>query len=418
MDIDECNLKTHNCSSQSATCANNYGSYVCECRPGFKTWNGTDCQDVDECSLRTDGCTGLATCVNTLGYFRCECPPGLKSNGTGCRELDECELNATCSIDAYCTIENGTFSCVCKPGFTGDGFFCTAQLCPPSRTFLGNVTDITNVQKSLSCSPGLTFPPDIPSTYYCDGTTSWPKCLDVDECDLRVDGCTGVASCVNTLGSFRCACPPGYKANGTGCEDINECLGRYPLCKYTRCFNEIGGFKCCSPGYIANRTMLNSTGIKECTAQACPKSSSFLGTVTDITNVLKKLTCHPGLALEPGVPATQYCDGQDLWPVCIDADECSLNIHKCTGMATCVNTHRSYQCTCSPAFRSNGTDCEDINECLLPSPPCEYERCINEIGNYTCCQRGITDEWNNLPPTVLQSPQRLTSLQSFKGKVH
>ena len=47
---------------------------------------------------------------------------------------------------------------------------------------------------------------------------------------------------------------------------------------------------------------------------------------------------------------------------------------------------------------------------VLPASSPDYVR--------LCFPYSIIDEWNNLPPTVLQSPPRLTSLQSFKGKVH
>ena len=36
----------------------------------------------------------------------------------------------------------------------------------------------------------------------------------------------------------------------------------------------------------------------------------------------------------------------------------------------------------------------------------------------SCFPYSIIEKWENLPPTVLQSTPRLTSLQSFKGKVH
>ncbi|MCP3662601.1 MAG: calcium-binding EGF-like domain-containing protein [Gammaproteobacteria bacterium] len=29
--------------------------------------------------------------------------------------------------------------------------------------------------------------------------------------------------CVNTEGSYRCMCPPGYEQIGDRCSDINEC---------------------------------------------------------------------------------------------------------------------------------------------------------------------------------------------------
>ena len=46
---------------------------------------------------------------------------------------------------------------------------------------------------------------------------------DEDECALMTHDCSGVAACVNTVGSFYCSCPPGYTISPEG----NTCLGIY-----------------------------------------------------------------------------------------------------------------------------------------------------------------------------------------------
>lgn len=40
---------------------------------------------------------------------------------------------------------------------------------------------------------------------------------DIQECSLRLDDCSEVASCVNTEGSFRCTCLQGYQGDGKEC---------------------------------------------------------------------------------------------------------------------------------------------------------------------------------------------------------
>ncbi|XP_065181489.1 fibrillin-2-like [Sycon ciliatum] len=219
-----------------------------------------------------------------------------------------------------------------------------------------------------------------------------PAVTDIDECVTGSHVCHANSTCQNTIGSYNCSCHSGFTGDGKNCTDINECLLPSPPCDYKRCINEMGNYTCCQLGYRANRTI---PGIEECTIQACPKPGNFFdGTVTDITNILKNLTCKPGLVwpgLKPGVPAPHYCDGQSIWPSCADADECNLNIHKCNGMAMCVNTYRSYQCTCPSAFRSNGTDCEDVDECSLELHGCTgLATCENMVGSFLCkCPPGL-----------------------------
>ena len=41
---------------------------------------------------------------------------------------------------------------------------------------------------------------------------------DVDECAERPAVCDGPVVCENTIGSYKCVCPPGYRGNSTHCE--------------------------------------------------------------------------------------------------------------------------------------------------------------------------------------------------------
>jgi len=40
----------------------------------------------------------------------------------------------------------------------------------------------------------------------------------VNECTLNTDNCDEQATCTNTIGSFTCACNPGYSGTGVDCE--------------------------------------------------------------------------------------------------------------------------------------------------------------------------------------------------------
>ena len=40
---------------------------------------------------------------------------------------------------------------------------------------------------------------------------------DIDECVLNTDDCSDFAICTNTIGSYTCACKPGFVGDGKTC---------------------------------------------------------------------------------------------------------------------------------------------------------------------------------------------------------
>lgn len=107
-DINECKINSTFCQANS-TCDNKIGGYDCLCNTGlidvggvcvgiiiiffviiiiktidFKYWHFSI--DYDECN-NTNICNSNATCVNSFGSYDCECNPGYKDlygNGTVC----------------------------------------------------------------------------------------------------------------------------------------------------------------------------------------------------------------------------------------------------------------------------------------------------------------------------------------------
>nr|XP_046192560.1 adhesion G protein-coupled receptor E1-like [Oncorhynchus gorbuscha] len=85
-DIDECKElePTPPCES-TATCYNTYGSFYCQCQPGFISTTTVDftpltgkCKDIDECQDTPQVCGSNASCLNTIGSFHCQCQPGFR----------------------------------------------------------------------------------------------------------------------------------------------------------------------------------------------------------------------------------------------------------------------------------------------------------------------------------------------------
>ena len=44
-----------------------------------------------------------------------------------------------------------------------------------------------------------------------------PSIVDIDECSRGTDRCDAIATCMNTIGSYLCACPNGTNGNGFTC---------------------------------------------------------------------------------------------------------------------------------------------------------------------------------------------------------
>ncbi len=77
--------------------------------------------------------------------------------------------------------------------------------------------------------------------------------LDIDECGLMIHDCENGTICRNTIGSFRCSCPPGYQITKSNCTDVDECnVSRLNLChpELAVCSNTVGSYSCtCKHGY-------------------------------------------------------------------------------------------------------------------------------------------------------------------------
>ncbi|KAM4662543.1 hemicentin-2 [Discoglossus pictus] len=246
------------------------------------------------------------------------CPVGFVQSDTYCADDDECDLHMPCSHTCHNTF--GSFSCSCPAGYAlaPDALNCRdldecrlgSHHCPPGQEC---VNTVGSYQCLLRCGPG--FRPN------AEGTS----CEDIDEC-AHTSPCQ--QRCLNTIGSYRCACDPGYQLRGTGCIDINECL-RGVCQPQQHCKNTLGSYQC-----IEN----------------CPT-----GTIRS----------------EAGT--------------CTDIDECRDGSHMCRYNQLCENTVGGYRCTCPRGYRSQGAGrpCLDINECQQVPKPCAYQ-CQNMAGSYKC----------------------------------
>uniref|UniRef100_A0A4W5QKQ2 Fibulin 2 n=1 Tax=Hucho hucho TaxID=62062 RepID=A0A4W5QKQ2_9TELE len=260
-----------------------------------------------------------------------------------------------------------------------------------------------------------------------------PEVEDVDECQVY-QGTLCHHRCINTPGSFRCACYPGYglqkdavscvpgkgklllagnglcmqqcssvagkpgcscfpgfslMADGQSCQDINECLMSTRTCQMNeRCVNTAGSFVCqrqitCSLGYQINNDVCED--VDEC----------FQGTHN----------CRPGFECVNSEgsfrcnakPRCSMGFTQDTHGNCIDIDECGVVGQPCSPGFNCINTVGSYSCQrkiimCSRGYHASpdGARCIDVDECQSALLHCgEGQICHNLPGSYRCdCQTG------------------------------
>uniref|UniRef100_F6S5F0 Uncharacterized protein n=1 Tax=Ciona intestinalis TaxID=7719 RepID=F6S5F0_CIOIN len=195
---------------------------------------------------------------------------------------------------------------------------------------------------------------------------------DINECELIVDLCNGNSSCINTLGSYICLCPPGFTLQGNSsdpCQDVDEC---YPeeeekQCGFNAyCVNNPGSYTCiCESGYLGDGQY------------TCECKLGFIG---------DGINCYG---------SGNYCE---------DVDECKV-FDFCHMYATCENHQGSFSCNCKPGFAGNGYVCQalyfstifrnnaDIDECLNNMSNCLRDgtsSCSNTIGSYFCaCADGF-----------------------------
>lgn len=136
-------------------------------------------------------CAADAECIEVGdGSPYCACRPGFTGDGVvECVDIDECAVGQQdCEPNMDCIDLEGTYACACSRGYACDQ--ATVDTCA-----------MQSLDRAVChCPAGLSGPP--------------PLCADLDECALGVHTCEH--RCVNTVGSFDCACNAGYARRGAG----------------------------------------------------------------------------------------------------------------------------------------------------------------------------------------------------------
>ncbi|EDV27736.1 uncharacterized protein TRIADDRAFT_53733 [Trichoplax adhaerens] len=385
-DQDEC---TSNPTICAHNCTNTVGSYKCSCRNGYQLRaDGRTCQDIDECTNITT-CPLNTICTNTPGSYECQCVDGFQFIGTECEDIDECsrpELNA-CNRYASCVNFAGSYNCLCKSGFDGNGIVCT----------------------------------------------------DINECN-NINNCSSNAQCQNDIGSYRCICRNGFTGNGFTCTDINECDNLSSCRREEICYNTLSSYYCaCKKGFYLDSNTNSTTHCKaglyyvgeiklngRFTSDLSNKGSqAYLLLTTETVNKLNAAlladirtqytvrqliitNVRPGsividfsITLLPNATSVtaQFLDSVTNrsikqignYPVALitfqDYDQCAdPQANSCSKLQNCTKKPGTYGCTCINGYQLDlqSNNCQDIDECLVPSRCANNSICINEPGGFQC----------------------------------
>ncbi|XP_026224128.1 fibulin-2-like isoform X1 [Anabas testudineus] len=240
---------------------------------------------------------------------------------------------------------------------------------------------------------------------------------DMDEC-LIYEGNICHHRCVNTPGSYRCECFPGYVLQEDAFTCAQEMAGEentlkeddratveatspltppsQPLAPPNPCEGNnpceqhctpVGGRpQCsCSPGFSLGNDERSCEDVNEClSARACQLNERCVNTAGSYS-CQRMITCPPGYQIRNNV--------------CNDINECLERSHNCELGFDCVNTEGSFRCNpkprCSDGFTQDAQgNCKDIDECSTLAQPCSPGfNCINTAGSYMCqrkmmCSRG------------------------------
>ncbi|XP_057703830.1 latent-transforming growth factor beta-binding protein 1 isoform X9 [Corythoichthys intestinalis] len=248
---------------------------------------------------------------------------------------------------------------------------------------------------------------------------------DLDECQLQ--GVCPNGNCVNTVGSYRCMCKPGYIPNSmlTSCISMfkeicpggmgytvlpnppvnkpvtvyqtpSEPLTPHPLPTPEKPVEAFGKPEEIIPVATAapdQELVVPAVSIRPVVDSILPQLSPGVSTV-------KMNATYPEVVEQssPPVPVEILPSnaGQDIAPTqSAEVDECQINPYIC-GRGLCYNTAEGYTCHCDDGYRLNDalTFCVDMDECLETPSLCSAGLCQNTEGSFLCvCPQGfLVDE--------------------------
>ncbi|XP_055537103.1 protein kinase C-binding protein NELL2-like isoform X2 [Wyeomyia smithii] len=393
-DIDECaqqgGLNGNHCHLNTR-CVNTFGSYVCECLPGYRQLDKFNCVEVDECKSGEHTCHQHADCINTAGSYHCRCKPGYQGDGYDCEPV----CNQTCLNGGECRLPG---VCTCRAGYVGESCEKDLDEC---------ATGVHRCKETTNCV-------NMPGWYFCKCKpgfeTKGKDCVDIDECYLNTHSCHATARCVNTQGHFECMCP---KTTVADVSNSNRGSWSSADCRLSCMFedSEIPDGGQISPRNQPCKVCTCSKGVISCVEPPCNCSTWRRGSARDLCcpqcdpkescqhQELKHVTFRSG---EQWIYQCQTCEclyGEfDCWklecppltcdnplplgpgdccPRCSD-DMCGFNnvtTNGSTGGSSCLYEQHIY--TSGQTFKYPSRECATCS--------CKVPYCAQLVSNSACC---------------------------------
>ncbi len=330
------------------------------------------------CSATQHLCNGQ--CVSRFSPLFC---------GDGCEVCSAvsgasstCENGACAFVCGASTPDRCGAACVDLESDNGNcgqcGSRCSAnQLCQrgqcivPPQCSPGDTTcnGLTYCASDGRCAPGCDRQSQCASDRMCNTTAHVCECRsDLRACGTSCVTCPNggpiVATACNANACVVTACSAGFEptANGSGCQDINECA---TTCSTpATCTNLAGSFTCacnapnrlCSSQCVVCPTgaQITATG---CAAQQCVVTQCSAGFVTT-------------------------SDAR----ACVDVNECLEGNGGCSVHATCNNNPGGRACNCNNGYTGNGIECTPVCMPNCAGRVCGPDGCAGSCGT---CSTGV-----------------------------